>query len=225
MKTPTRNEQFEALTADIRGYLPRAYLTGILASYAINALIIGFFMMPIVSKMFSPGLAPWIVWPGSVVIQYFRFLIVFTDQLFPSGPSSRWIIQAVALTMTIWGVAEAWHLTRAFELPGNEFWGVFGFTASIIIAGYIMEVNFVAKTNQLTLQQNQQFEQVGQVELEGQQIPVLKQKEEPRTTAEPEPAKKEEPEKKSEALFDPINPDEWTGMPIPISLHQGYEGV
>jgi len=60
------------------------------------------------------------------------------------------VVQIVALAMTIWGVAEAWHLTSAFELPGNEFWGVFGFTASIIIAGYIMEINFVAKTNQFT---------------------------------------------------------------------------
>ena len=225
MNVTTRNQQFEALTSDIRGYLPRGYLAGIVASYAINALIIGFFIMPIVSKMFSPTLAPWIVWPSSVIIQYFRFLIVFTDQLFPSGPSSRYIVQAVALAMTIWGVAEAWHLTRAFELPANEFWGVFGFTASVIIAGYIMEINFVAKTNQLTIQQARHLEQLGHVDIDGNKVPVLKQKAGGPTPPGGGTNPKSVPEKKSRSLVEPMNPDEWTGNPMPFSLNQRIESV
>lgn len=149
--TNVQNSEFQSLTGAIRRRLPVGYLVGILGSYAINALLIVFFLSPTLAKVTEYAL--YLAVPGAIIVQYFRFLIVFTDQLFPSGRSSSWIVQGVALAMTVWGMAEVWHLVSAMNLESSEFWGIYGFAASIVVAGYILEINYVSKTNQLTIQE------------------------------------------------------------------------
>ena len=147
------NQQSYALntiTGKIRSTLPLGYFFGIIGSYLINAMLIIFFLNPILQKMFG-SMAVYLTIPGALIVQYFRFLIVFTDQLLPTGQqSSKHLVQLVALGMTIWGLAEAYHLIHSFALTNNEFWGVTGFAWSIIIAGYILEISYVKKTNELT---------------------------------------------------------------------------
>jgi len=146
------NNEFQQLTGTIRRILPTGYLAGILGSYAINAFLITLFLAPILGKVL-PGTANWwLAVPGAFVVQYFRALIIFTDQLFPGKEqTSKYLVQLVALGMTVWGLVEAFHLVSAMpELTSSEFWSVYGFAASIIVAGYILEISFVKKTNELT---------------------------------------------------------------------------
>lgn len=146
-----QNQEFQNLTADIRRRLPYLYLTGILTSYFISAVLIGFFIFPILDQHFGRWSLLFIV-PGVLVIQFFRLLIVFTDQLngkFTGG--SKLMVFSVALAMTVWGLIEAWHLINALpDLTGSQFAAIYGFAASIVVAGFILEVSFVNKTAQIT---------------------------------------------------------------------------
>jgi len=152
MSQITQNNEFQQLTGSIRKVLPVGYLGGILASYAINALLIVLFLSPVLGKVLPGNLNLWLAVPGAVVVQYFRALIVFTDQLFPGEQqTSKYLVQMVALAMTAWGLVEAWHLVSAMpDLTGSEFASIYGFAGSIIVAGYILEISFVKKTNELT---------------------------------------------------------------------------
>jgi hypothetical protein len=87
---------------------------------------------------------------GTVVIQFFRGLIVFTDMLFAeSGENSKNLVKIVALVMTVVGVFELWHLLSGFEgqVSNGQLIGVFVFGSSIIVGGWMMEINFIKQTN------------------------------------------------------------------------------
>ena len=146
------SNEFIQLTNSIKRRLPVGYLFGILGSYLINAILIISFLTPILSAALELSITQtlFITAPGAIIVQFFRFLIVFTDQLLEEGKSSALLVQFVAHAMTLWGLAEAWHLVSSLEgQTPSEFWSVYGFAGSIIIAGYILEINFVKKANQL----------------------------------------------------------------------------
>ena len=140
------------LAGSLRDRLPGSYFVGIILSYLANAILIIYFLDPLFSKVFGPNSIYFLTAPGALVVQYFRFLIVFTDQLLPNGQqTSKKLVQLVAFTMTLWGMFEAYHLVSALDgLGTSEFWGAYGFALSIIIGGYILEISFVKKTNELT---------------------------------------------------------------------------
>jgi hypothetical protein len=142
--------EFMKLTNWIREKLPKSYFAGIIASYTINAVMIGFFLFPTLAVMIGWWAAFFVASIGTVVIQFFRGLIVFTDMLFAeSGENSKNLVKIVALVMTIVGVFELWHLLSGFEgqVSNGQLIGVFVFGSSIIVGGWMMEINFIKQTN------------------------------------------------------------------------------
>ena len=142
--------EFMKLTNWIREKLPKSYFAGIIASYTINAVMIGFFLFPTLAVMIGWWAAFFVASIGTVVIQFFRGLIVFTDMLFAeSGENSKNLVKIVALVMTVVGVFELWHLLSGFEgqVSNGQLIGVFVFGSSIIVGGWMMEINFIKQTN------------------------------------------------------------------------------
>jgi hypothetical protein len=148
--TLKNSQEFMELTNWIRQKLPRRYFAGIISSYTINAVMIGFFLFPTLSVMIGWWAALFVASIGTVTIQFFRGLIVFTDMLFAeSGENSKYLVKVVALVMTIVGVFELWHLLSGFEgqVSNGQLIGVFVFGSSIIVGGWMMEINFIKQTN------------------------------------------------------------------------------
>ncbi|HMN89099.1 MAG TPA: hypothetical protein PKE68_03700, partial [Saprospiraceae bacterium] len=146
------------LTKLIRRGLPEQYLAGVILSYAVNAALIAFLLYPIFVSI-APGnnsLALIIVCAGSIVAQYFRYLIVFTDQLVPNGvQSSRFVVRTVAMAMWLFSAIEVYHATAATEvLTGSKAWSLTLFGWAIVTGGYILEISFVKKLNELTDSEN-----------------------------------------------------------------------
>jgi hypothetical protein len=103
---------------------------------------------------------------GTVIIQTFRGLIVFTDLLFAeSGQTSKLQVKIVALIMTLVGVFELWHLLSGYTdtITAGQTIGVFIFGSSIIVGGWMMEINFIKQTNEY-IYQAQQLPKLGQIE-------------------------------------------------------------
>lgn len=149
------SRQFIELTDSIRKTLPRTYFYGIIGSYTINAVMIGFFIFPSLEKMIGYWAALIISAVGTSIIQTFRGLIVFTDLLFAeSGQNSKLQVKIVALLMTLVGVFELWHLLSGFtsQINPSEIIGVFVFGSSIIVGGWMMEINFIKQTNEYIYQ-------------------------------------------------------------------------
>lgn len=160
------SEEFMDLTNWIRRNLPKFYFGGIIASYFINAVMIGFFLFPTLEIMIDYWAAIFISAIGTCVIQFFRGLIVFTDLLFAeSGENSKYLVKAVALIMTLVGVFELWHLLSGFEgaVTNGQLIGVFVFGSSIIVGGWMMEINFIKQTNQY-IYKSAQLHKLGQIE-------------------------------------------------------------
>jgi hypothetical protein len=160
------SQEFMQLTNSIRKGLPRTYFYGIIGSYTINAMMIGFFIFPTLSDMVGYWAALIIAAIGTVIIQTFRGLIVFTDLLFAeSGQTSKLQVKIVALIMTLVGVFELWHLLSGYTdtISAGQTIGVFIFGSSIIVGGWMMEINFIKQTNEY-IYQAQQLPKLGQIE-------------------------------------------------------------
>ncbi|MEO0339714.1 MAG: hypothetical protein AAF242_10915 [Bacteroidota bacterium] len=156
----TGSQTFIALTSSIRNSLPNWYFCGIILSYTINAVMIGFFLFPTLQLIVGKEAAIFICITGAGVIQLFRYLIVFTDLLYPeAGLTSRLQVKLVAAVMTIVGVFELYHLLSTFNITIPQLISVFVFGASIIVGGWLMEVNFIKKTNEF-MYNHLQFEMV-----------------------------------------------------------------
>ena len=146
-----KNQEFIALTRSIRKQLPWLYLVGILMSYVINGVLIGVFLYMVLKEIIGHDASIFISIAGPFAVQLFRFLIIFTDQLFPeSGNTAKFWVQIVAAVMTAWGIFEIYHLLKGHDLSWSEFLGVFGFGVSIVAAGWLMEINFIKKVNEFT---------------------------------------------------------------------------
>lgn len=162
--------------AGIRAALPQAYLAGIFISYGVNALLVVYFLAPILGVWFPSWAAYLLAGLGGVAVQYFRCLIVISPQLLPAGrPGLRelFLIHSVAAGMAVWAIAESIHAIRA--LPGvesSQAWALSLFAAGVCIAGWILEISFVGKLNRLTA-------------LEATEQPQLAEKRKPRGEAPP----------------------------------------
>jgi len=160
------SQEFMQLTNSIRKGLPRTYFYGIIGSYTINAMMIGFFIFPTLATMVGYWAALIIAAIGTVIIQTFRGLIVFTDLLFAeSGQTSKLQVKIVALIMTLVGVFELWHLLSGYTdtITAGQTIGVFIFGSSIIVGGWMMEINFIKQTNEY-IYQAQQLPKLGQAD-------------------------------------------------------------
>lgn len=142
------------VTQSVRQGLPGQYLAGVILSYIVNAGLIAFLLYPTFLRIADGNsmLALAIVGAGSAVVQYFRYLIVFTDQLVPNGvQSSRFIVRLVAFGMWIFSAVEVYHASAGVEwLQGSQFWGLVLFGWGIVTGGYVLEISFVKKVNEIT---------------------------------------------------------------------------
>ncbi len=159
-KLVLQNDQFASLTQSIRKGLPNQYIGGVAGSYLINAAFVGLFIYPILQKIIPYGVAAeFLAMFGAAIAQYFRYLIVFTDQLHYSVESTKRMVQLVAFGMTMLSIGEAWHLISSIPtINSNEFWAVFTFCFGIIIAGWLLEINFIKKISEYTDLQKEQLQ-------------------------------------------------------------------
>jgi len=149
------SQEFIRLTNSIRKSLPRTYFYGIMSSYTINAIMIGFFIFPTLKQIIGYWAALIVAAAGTAIIQLFRGLIVFTDLLFAeSGETSKLQVKIVALIMTLVGIFELYHLLSGFTdiLSNGQIIGIFVFGSSIIVGGWMMEINFIKQTNEYIFQ-------------------------------------------------------------------------
>ncbi len=149
-----QNFALTGVTDSVRKGLPTQYLVGVILSYVVNAALIAFLLYPTFLRIAANNslLALAVVGAGSAVVQYFRYLIVFTDQLVPNGvQSSRGIVRVVAFGMWLFSAIEVYHATAGIGwLEGSQFWGLVLFGWGIVTGGYVLEISFVKKVNEIT---------------------------------------------------------------------------
>lgn len=148
------NYALTGVAQTMRSGLPVKYLVGVILSYIVNAGLIAFLLYPVFLRIAdgNVNLALVVVLSGSIVVQYFRYLIVFTDQLIPNGvQSSRGIVRFVAFAMWLFSAVEVYHASAGLDwLSGSQFWSLVLFGWGIVSGGYVLEISFVKKINELT---------------------------------------------------------------------------
>ena len=154
MQKSIDNYALSGVASAMRGSLPLKYLVGVILSYIVNAGLIAFLLYPVFLRIANGNvnLALLVVIAGAVVVQYFRYLIIFTDQLVPNGvQSSRGIVRAVAFSMWLFSAFEVYHAAGGIEwLTGSQFVSIVAFGWGIVTGGYVLEISFVKKLNELT---------------------------------------------------------------------------
>ncbi|MEL7119231.1 MAG: hypothetical protein AAFO07_07320 [Bacteroidota bacterium] len=151
MTNVNKNEDFVKVVSHVRKGLPVSYSIGIVLNYLINAAFVAMFLYPILSKINS-DFALGISISGAFAVQFFRALIVLTDQLHFSQESTKRMVAIIAFAMTIFSGYEAWHLVASYEiLNDSEFTSIFVFILGVIIGGFILEINFIKKISELTI--------------------------------------------------------------------------
>jgi hypothetical protein len=149
MMNQSINNDFKAVVTGVRKNLPVAYIIGVIANYLVNGAAVALFLYPILSRVLGPGGGVLAI-VGALVIQFFRALIVLTDELHFAQRSTRLLVNWVAFGMTVFSSVEAWHLAKAAGLATNEFWSIFLFLFGVVIGGFILEVNLIKKMGELT---------------------------------------------------------------------------
>lgn len=148
------NYALTSVTGSVRKGLPTQYLAGVILSYLVNAGLIAFLLYPTFLRIAANNslLAITVVGTGAAVVQYFRYLIVFTDQLVPNGvQSSRFVVRVVAFAMWLFSAVEVYHASGGIEwLSGSQFWSLVLFGWGIVSGGYVLEISFVKKVNEIT---------------------------------------------------------------------------
>lgn len=152
--TKLQNFALNGVTNSVRQGLPGQYLAGVILSYLVNSGLIAFLLYPTFLRIADKNslLALVVVGAGALVVQYFRYLIVFTDQLVPNGvQSSRFVVRVVAFAMWLFSAVEVYHATAGIEwLSDSQFWSLVLFGWGIVTGGYVLEVSFVKKVNEIT---------------------------------------------------------------------------
>lgn len=149
-----QNFALTSLAGTLRAGLPVKYIVGVILSYIVNAALMAFLLYPTFLRIANGGhsIAVALVIAGAVVVQYFRYLIVFTDQLIPNGvQSSKSIVMFVAFGMFMFSCIEVYHACAGIDwLIGSQFWSLVLFGWGIVAGGYLLEISFVKKMNELT---------------------------------------------------------------------------
>jgi hypothetical protein len=128
------NPAFAGIFEGVTAYMPHITFYGVIATYAITALLNVFFIpLPLFVSI-----------PAAVAIAFTRFAIVFMDFLNPTGRRSPWP-GMIATGLTLMALVELGFSIQEFGWGGAKFWASFLFGATIIAGGYLLEINFIAK--------------------------------------------------------------------------------
>lgn len=127
------NTQFKWTFESISDNIPTIMLITILLTYGINAYL---------TAMFLP-LDFWLAIIAASILQLGRFAVVFMDFLNPTKGRSTYPPK-IALGATIVALIEIFFgLQEHYE--GGEYITMFLFVGTIIVFGYLLEINFVDK--------------------------------------------------------------------------------
>lgn len=132
--TNFQNPAFAAIFDRITASMPGITFYGIVGTYLITAALnVHFIPLPYLLSI-----------PAALAIQFGRFAVVFMDFLNPTGTRSPWP-PIIALAATGAALGELWFSLGAFEMEGNELWAVYLFGSMVIVLGFLLEINFIAK--------------------------------------------------------------------------------
>jgi hypothetical protein len=127
------NTQFQWTFESISDNIPTIMLITILLTYGINAYLTAIFL----------PLDFWLAIIASSILQLGRFAVVFMDFLNPTKGRSTYPPK-IALGATIVALIEIFFgLQEHYE--GGEYITMFLFVGTIIVFGYLLEINFVDK--------------------------------------------------------------------------------
>jgi hypothetical protein len=128
------NPAFAGIFDGVTAYMPQITFYGIIATYAITALLNVFFIpLPFLVSI-----------PAAGAIAFTRYAIVFMDFLNPTGRRSVWPL-VIAFGLTVVALVELGFSIQEFGWAEDKFWATFLFGSTIIAGGYLLEVNFIAK--------------------------------------------------------------------------------
>jgi hypothetical protein len=127
------NTQFKWTFESISDNIPTIMLVTILLTYGINAYLTAIFL----------PLDFWLAIIAASILQLGRFAVVFMDFLNPTKGRSTYPPK-IALGATIVALIEIFFgLQEHYE--GGEYITMFLFVGTIIVFGYLLEINFVDK--------------------------------------------------------------------------------
>jgi hypothetical protein len=127
------NTQFKWTFESISDNIPTIMLVTILLTYGINAYLTAIFL----------PLDFWLAIIAASILQLGRFAVVFMDFLNPTKGRSTYPPK-IALGATIVALIEIFFgLHEHYE--GGEYITMFLFVGTIIVFGYLLEINFVDK--------------------------------------------------------------------------------
>lgn len=138
LKQPTMeknftNTQFKWTFESISDNIPTIMLTTIVLTYGINAYLTAIFL----------PIDFWIAIIASSILQLGRFAVVFMDFLNPTNGRSPYPPK-IALGATLIALIEIFFgLSEKYS--GAEFITMFFFVGTIVVFGYLLEINFVDK--------------------------------------------------------------------------------
>ena len=127
------NTQFKWTFESISDNIPTIMLITILLTYGINAYLTAIFL----------PLDFWFAIIAASILQLGRFAVVFMDFLNPTKGRSTYPPK-IALGATVVALVEVFFgLQEKYE--GGEFITMFLFVGTIVVFGYLLEINFVNK--------------------------------------------------------------------------------
>jgi hypothetical protein len=127
------NTQFKWTFESISDNIPTIMLLTIILTYGINAYLTAIFL----------PIDFWLAIIAASILQLGRFAVVFMDFLNPTKGRSTYPPK-IALGATVVALVEVFFgLQEKYE--GGEFITMFLFVGTIVVFGYLLEINFVDK--------------------------------------------------------------------------------
>ena len=129
------NTQFKWTFESISDNIPTIMLVTILLTYGINAYLTAIFL----------PLDFWLAIIAASILQLGRFAVVFMDFLNPNPTKGRSTYPPkIALGATVVALVEIFFGLQE-QYQGGEFITMFLFVGTIVVFGYLLEINFVDK--------------------------------------------------------------------------------
>ena len=128
------NPAFLAIFKSITKFMPAITFYGIIGTYLITAALNVYFI----------PLPVYISVAAALAIQFGRFAIVFMDFLNPTGHRSVFP-GLIATLATVVSLTELAFSIQDMGWAGPKFWSVMLFGSLMILFGYFLEINFIAK--------------------------------------------------------------------------------
>jgi len=140
-----KNQKMIQLTGALASVLPLAFILATIANYVINAILVLFFLAPILTPTIGPNGAYWVAGAGAFTFQFFRAVIVGWGLLTPTDSGEvPVLVKFVAFTATVIATIELWFALGHADFSNSAaFWAVFVFSCTVIWGGYTTEIMFV----------------------------------------------------------------------------------